>query len=88
MSKEKIIKSATEIKDRVGDLAKAVKGGIDTSKQALQKASSLIDKKKIGQGMDLLAKGAKVASQGAKVVASQAEKASEQIKKVSQKLKD
>ena len=102
----KLVKNVSEIKTQatrmgqdaaktVGNLKSAVQAGVNTSKQVLKKASAVVNKKALGQGMettskgiDLAAKGARIASKGAETIANSMEKASQQIKKVGVKLRD
>lgn len=97
--REKILKGVSEIKGQasklgkdaaktVGTIKQALQTSIEGSKAAFEKASEVVNKDRLKQGlnvtskgMEMFAKGARMASKGAEAVADSVEKASKQIKK-------
>jgi uncharacterized phage infection (PIP) family protein YhgE len=86
------IKTASSLKEKL-------QTGLGSSKDVLQKASErasgMINKKGISQGIetaskgiDIMARGARIASKGAETLATTMEKASEQIRKAKNKIKE
>lgn len=94
-----ILKGAKDFKDKATEMGKgakktaggvkeAVSFGVEASKAAFGKASKMINKEKISQGLDVTSKGLENAAKGAKTLAKTMEKASYSVKSASDKIKN
>jgi len=93
-----ILKNAKGLKDQAAKIGKdaaktaghvkgAVQIGVATSKVALEKASKMVNRETLSQGMDVASKGMEVAAKGAKAVSNTLEQASDSMKKARDKFK-
>lgn len=87
-------KMGREALKTAGSAKEVVHAGIESSKKAVEKAGTVVNRERVAQGIamtskgaDVLAKGAKMASKGAEVVGSSMEKASDGIRQFSKKIK-
>ena len=71
-----------------GTVKSAVEVGVAASKAAVEKASQVMTKDKISQGLEVTSKGLDIAATGAKTIAKTMEKASHGVKKASDKIKN
>jgi hypothetical protein len=92
---DQLKKSTQELCDRATRAAETVKQaakvGVDTGRAAIERAGKVVNRDKIGQGLEATSRGVEAVAKGAKVasmkVAERVERIAKQVEKASTKLK-
>lgn len=94
-----MVKNAQELKDKAkkvsqdaakaaGTVKTAIQVGMTTGKTVVEKASQVVNKDAIGQGLEVTGKGVEIAAKGAEIASKSVGKLADTMSKASKAMKD